>query len=334
MKSSMWGSNETKHFYSLDPSTILKAVDNLGFRSTGRCLALNSLENRVYEVEIERNEEDIKSPSDAFVIVKFYRPGRWTREQILEEHEFLLELKEAEIPVIAPIVINDSTLFEDTSNSLFYALFPKQGGRIPDEFSPDELMQLGRLMARMHQIGKKHKAVHRLTITPEIYGLANLEYLLNSEKIPRHLEKDYESVVKDICTEASKRFQNKFIQRIHGDCHKGNILSGREGFFLVDFDDMVMGPPVQDIWLILPGRDQDSMIDRDILLEGYSSMLDFDYSSLNLIEPLRALRFIHFSSWIGKRFEDESFKRAFPFYGTDRYWQEQIHDLRDQLNFF
>lgn len=330
----MWGEEETKHFIALDPSTILKAVDKVGFRSTGRCLALNSLENRVFEVEIEVDEDKVKSPSDRFVVVKFYRPGRWSFEQIKDEHDFLLELKEAEIPVIAPFVIKGESLFTDLESSLFYAIFPKQGGRIPDEFQPEELLQLGRLLARMHQVGRRRKAPHRLALTPDIYGRKNLEYLLSSGKIPPHFQKSYQSVVETICLETSKRFEGKLIQRIHGDCHKGNILWGRDGFFLVDFDDMVMGPPVQDMWLILPGRDQDSLIDREILIEGYTSMLDFDQSSLNLIEPLRALRFIHFASWIGKRFDDESFKRAFPFYGTDRYWEEQIQDLRDQLNFF
>ncbi len=329
----MWGEVETKHFYDLDPTVILKAVDDLGFRSTGRCLALNSLENRVYEVEIEVDEENVQSASDRFVVIKFYRPGRWTEEQIREEHQFLWELKDAEIPVVAPLKIQNETLFK-LDDGILYTVFPKQGGRIPDEFQDEELMQLGRLLARLHQVGRGKQALHRLHITPQMYGRKNLEYLLSSKLIPAHLEKNYASIVETICLESEKLFMNKFIQRLHGDCHKGNILWGRDGLSLVDFDDMVVGPCVQDLWLVLPGRDQESIIQRDILLEGYTSMLDFDYSSLKLIEPLRALRFIHFSSWIGKRYQDESFKRAFPFYGTDKYWEEQIHDLRDQLNFF
>lgn len=329
----MWGEVETKHFYDLDPTVILKAVDDLGFRSTGRCLALNSLENRVYEVEIEVDEDKVQSASDRFVVIKFYRPGRWTEQQIREEHQFLWELKDAEIPVVAPLKIQNETLFK-LDDGILYTVFPKQGGRIPDEFQDEELMQLGRLLARLHQVGRGQQAHHRLHITPQMYGRKNLEYLLSSKLLPPHLEKSYASIVETICVESEKLFANKFIQRLHGDCHKGNILWGRDGLSLVDFDDMVVGPCVQDLWLVLPGRDQESMIQRDILLEGYTSMLDFDYSSLKLIEPLRALRFIHFSSWIGKRYQDESFKRAFPFYGTDKYWEEQIHDLRDQLNFF
>jgi Ser/Thr protein kinase RdoA (MazF antagonist) len=328
MSEYVWGDQETQYFYEIGPEDILKAVDCLGLRSTGRILQLNSLENRVYQVEIELEEEST-NPSDHFVIIKFYRPGRWTKNQILDEHTFLFDLREQEIPVIAPLKINGTSLFE--LKSIYYALFPKKGGRIPDEFDEEASLNLGRLLGRVHLVGAKAVSQYRIKMNPDTFGKQNIQFLLDKKLIHPQIETSYLKTWEGIEKLISPLFQNLTIQRIHGDCHRGNILYAKDGFSLVDFDDMVMGPKVQDLWLIFPGRDEETLKLRDEFLIGYDEFNNFDYSSLKLIEPLRTLRFIHFSAWIGKRIDDPSFQRAFPYYGTIEYWNGQLKDLQDQL---
>lgn len=325
----VWGNAETQFFYQLNPETILSSIDGLGFRTTGRCMALNSMENRVYEIEIE-TESSIAS--EHFLIAKFYRPGRWTKEQILEEHEFLKELQAEEIPVIAPIEINGETLFSVPSHNLYFCIFPKQGGRAPQDMNEQMLQILGRLLARMHNVGAVKKAQHRLHITPDTFGRQNLEFLLKSKAIPFHHENSYKSLVEQICNVSDPLFKNIEMHRIHGDCHWGNVIYREDrGAFFIDFDDMLMGPAVQDIWLLVPGDDEYAVRDRQTMIDAYNSMRGFDSKSLRLIEPLRSLRMIHFAAWITKRWEDPAFKQAFPFYGTEQYWGNQIQDLTNQL---
>lgn len=330
----MFGTGATQHFYTLGPDTILNSVEKFGFRTTGRVLTLNSMENRVYEVEIEVDEKSLKSASDKFKIIKFYRPGRWTKEQILEEHEFLFDLEEAEIPVISPLKCEGVSVFEDESLGIYFSVFKKQGGRMLDELNEESAAYFGRTLARLHQVGKIKKANHRLKITPENYGIKNLDFILENKLMPHYLEHKYADVVKAIVKKSTPLFNENLYQRIHGDCHRGNILYGTQGLFLVDFDDMVMGPTVQDLWLMIPGIDDEAKKQRDWILDAYETLNHFDYSTLKLIEPLRALRMIHFSAWIGKRYSDPAFKRHFPQYETEHYWNEQIMDLTDQLNSF
>jgi len=329
----MWGDKETQFFYDLSPDRILDAVDAHGFRTTGRCLALNSMENRVHEVEIESPFCPTENPtrSDYFAITKFYRPGRWTQEQILEEHKFLKDLEESEVPIIAPIERAGKTLFKCAETDLLYAIFPKKGGRNPDELDTDQLERLGRLLARLHSVGKQHLAQHRLKLGPASYGQQNLDFILAGKHIPAYLESNYKDLVKILLDRITPMFKNVINQRIHGDCHWGNLIWDEQQFTFIDFDDMVSGPPVQDIWLLLPGRDDETKKKRDIFLNAYETFFHFENSSLKLIEPLRALRFIHFSAWIAKRWEDPAFKLAFPHFGSDHYWNEQILDIRDQL---
>lgn len=321
------------NFYELTPERILTAVERLGFRCTGRCLALNSMENRVYEVEIELPEgSEALSRFDSFRVVKFYRPGRWSKEQIQEEHNFLFDLLQSDIPVVAPEKsADDETILEDPETGMFFSVFPKFGGRVPDELSDEQAERIGRLLARLHTVGAAKDAPSRLRLTPQTYGLDNLEFLLRGNFLPKELAASYKATVEQLCAIVSPWFKGIATQRIHGDCHFSNILWGQDGPFLLDFDDMVVGPPVQDLWLLIPGRDEESSRILSVMLSGYEQMRHFDRSTLRLIEPLRSLRLIHYSAWIARRWEDPAFKRAFPHFETATYWNEQLADLRDQL---
>jgi Ser/Thr protein kinase RdoA (MazF antagonist) len=341
-----WGDAQTRFFFELTPDRVLEAVEALGLRCSGRCTALNSFENRVYEIELEEDDESSdRSASAVFArrrVVKFYRPGRWSREQILEEHEFLLDLKKAEIPVVAPIEFEvgpdgAQTLHVAKDSGIFYALFPKVGGRAPDELQDDQLRWIGRLLARIHSVGALKPAPHRIEISPETYGRKNLASLLEGNWIPLEFVARYKEVVEEICALSDELFSTLLnggvsaIHRIHGDCHLGNLLWNQNGPFFLDFDDMVRGPAVQDIWLLVPGRDEEAIRQRQILLEGYEEMREFNFLTLRLIEPLRALRFVHYSAWIARRWSDPAFPAAFPQFGTHRYWQEQLRDLEELL---
>ena len=326
-----WGNEQTKHFYALEPGRILDAVEQqTNLRCTGRAMALNSMENRVYELEIETDTEP-QTPADRYRIAKFYRPGRWTLSQIAEEHQFLLDLKQAEIPAVAPLQLaNGSTVATLADEEIHFAVFPKVGGRSPDELSPQDLQIVGRLLARLHRVGASKKATDRIDLSTDSYGRANLKFLLDSNLIPKHLENNFKETCVALFSAAEPLWEKSTAQRIHGDAHLGNLLHGRQGFFWVDFDDMVTGPPVQDIWLMIPGRDDYAKNQLRHLLEGYEQMNHFNRSSLALIEVLRALRLIHFAAWIGRRWSDPSFPAAFPDYGSSGYWDELLRDLTRQ----
>jgi len=327
-QSNLWGNEATKFFFELSPDLVLKTVDQLGFKTTGRVMAMNSMENRVYEVEIE---SESNHPSDHSKIIKFYRPGRWSKDQIQDEHDFLFDLSEFELPVIAPLLFDEQSLFSLPEENLFYTLFPKQGGRAPDEFTPDEIEQVGRLIARLHNVGSLKNASHRLSLNPEIYLKSNLDYLIGQKIIPAHYELSYKTALESIYKLCHDSFKNVTNIRLHGDCHLGNILRREETFHLIDFDDMVMGPSIQDLWLLLPGRDEYAEALRGHLLQGYGSLRDFNYEELRLTEILRTLRMINYSAWISKRYDDPAFKQAFPFFESPNYWEGQVNDLREQI---
>jgi len=329
MSQSVWGDKQTEFFFSLTPEIILNAIEKLGLRVTGRCLALNSMENRVYEIEIVTDNET-DCVSDQFVIAKFYRPGRWSRNQILEEHSFLNELKEDEIPVIAPLKFEGKTLFLDDTTGLHYCLFPKKGGRMAYEMTEEQLEIVGRMLARIHNVGGSKESEHRLKINLETFAMSNLNYLLENKIIPTHLETQYKNNVEELCHISAPYFEGVQNIRIHGDCHWGNIITRDSEIFFIDFDDMLVGPAVQDIWLVVPGDDEYSVRRRNILLDAYETMRSFDYRTLKMVEPLRALRFIHFSAWIAKRWEDPAFKNAFAQFGETHYWDTQTRDLNEQ----
>ena len=322
--------SETQFFYSLQPDRVLDAVEASGFRCTGRTFPLNSMENRVYEIELDVPPETIKSPSERFIVAKFYRPGRWSREQLLEEHEFLLDCARHDVEVVAPILDENGESLREMKEGIFYAVFRKQGGRIEQELGDEDLARMGRLIGRLHNIGGIREAEHRLRIGVETYGTGNIQFLRESGIIPPDYEPHYIRYAEMICEHSVPLFEGLNVQRIHGDCHAGNVLWGSNGPALVDFDDMLTGPPVQDIWLLIPGRDADSRQKLEMLLEGYEQMRPFDRRTLRLIEPLRALRIIHFASWIARRWDDPAFKAFFPHFGTDQYWREQVEILSQQ----
>ncbi len=325
MQKDMWGAGPTEFFYQLDPNAILNNIEALGLKTNSRLLQCASMENRVYEIELDDSSSFYEQ--NPHLITKFYRPGRWSLEQIQEEHDFLMELKEHEVDVVAPYQIEGKSVFT-SKEGIFFALFPRQAGRAMDEWNEETIAIIGRTLGRMHQIGKSKKAKHRLQLDVATYGINNLNFLKNI--VPSDFFTPLEQVALQIFAKAEILYKGIALQRVHGDCHQGNILF-RDKIFLIDFDDMVIAPSVQDIWMVVPGRDDESKELRMQLLENYETMCDFDYRELRLIEVLRSLRMIHFAAWIGKRYEDEAFKRNFPDYNSPKYWGELIYDLREQL---
>ena len=309
-------------FFALTPDHVLAAVEQAGQRTTGLCYALNSLENRVYEVEQDDGSR---------VVAKFYRPGRWSRETILDEHRLLLALADMEIPVCAPLEFPAGGTLATNEDGIFFALFPRTGGRSPDELTEDELGQLGRLLARIHNVSSSLKLQHRKALTPETYGTECLKGLIERDQLSINVKQAYSEAVHMLVQEAQTRWQGVDTFAVHGDCHKGNLLRGRQGWFFLDFDDMATGPAVQDVWLLLPARPQDCPREVEALIAGYEQFRTFPRASLRLVEALRGLRYVHYAAWVGRRWEDPSFPRAFPDWGTDSYWQRQINDIYDQV---
>lgn len=316
-------SSRSDFFFHLTPDIIIKAIEVSGLEPTGHCMALNSYENRVYDLRLE---------DGTHVVSKFYRPGRWTREQILEEHEFLRELKEDEIPVCAPLPFPDGITLHEIEGIL-YAIWPRTGGRVPDELSDEVLGMLGRLLARIHNMGAVKKAPHRISLTGGTYGLEPLAFLEENNFLPSHCRERYAGAVKKIVEIYESLRADVPFQRIHGDCHLGNLLHGSEGWFFLDFDDFLTGPAVQDVWMLVPARDREGLRQREIFLEAYRQFRDFETSWLRLIEPLRALRYIRYAAWIARRWDDPAFPAAFPHFGTVSYWEEETADLEDQLDY-
>ncbi len=330
----MSANDPTQYFFELTPDRVLQSVEASGLRCTGRCAALNSFENRVYEVELDSEWVTERPPWERpdRRVAKFYRPGRWTEQQILEEHQFLADLVEAEVPAIAPVPFPDGrTLHRTREGGIWYAVFPKVGGRAPDEFSDEQLLRVGRLLGRIHNVGASRDAPHRIRLTPETYGTENLEFLLQNGFIPLECRGRYEKAAREIIRRIAPRFEGVPVHRVHGDCHPGNLLWNTHGLFFLDLDDMVVAPAAQDLWLLIPGRDREAMRQRELILEGYGEMRAFDRSTLGLIEGLRALRFIHYTAWIARRWKDPAFPEAFPEFGSHPYWVGETADLEEQL---
>ncbi len=327
---SPWGA-ETRHFHLLSPDHVMHAAETWGKRLSGRVLTLNSLENRVYDVELAGKVDFGKGFSSTHVILKFYRPGRWSKEQILEEHRFLQTLVEFEVPVVAPIEINHQTLHLHSETNLWYALFPKVQGRLKDELMKEEVEQVGRLIGRIHNIGPMGKFNERITLHPKNFIDAN-KTLLTTTKPVEHLSfRHYLDLLDQLSQFIKPLFSSLTLQRLHGDFHRGNIVWTEAGPMAVDFDDCLTGPVEQDLWLLFPGKDSYSISDRERFLSSYQEMTRKEFLKMNLTEALRAMRMVHFNAWIAKRWEDHSFQRVFPQFTSANYWDQELIDLRVQI---
>ncbi len=316
-------------FYNLTPHLALESIEAQGFKPTGRYAQLNSYENRVFSIEVENeNLNDLNQNEFYTLIAKFYRPGRWSKEAIQEEHDFLLELKSDGIPAVAPILINEKSIF--LTGEIFTSLFPKQKGRLPQELKLDELKAVGTLLARLHNIGAKKKALNRPSIGAESFGDKSLDIL--DSIISNEVHTRYFNAAEDILDFLDERLDPSKYLRIHGDCHKGNILQtdpikGSKEYFFVDFDDFCNGPAVQDFWFLLSG-DQDEK-EQNALLDGYLKLRNFDKNDLELIPGLRGLRMIYYSAWIAMRWEDPSFKLVFENFHSYNYWAQATDNLEE-----
>ncbi|WP_417583663.1 serine/threonine protein kinase [Nitrincola sp.] len=312
-------------FETLTPDFILDAIDAQGFITDGRILALNSYENRVYQVGIEE-----QTP----LIAKFYRPGRWSDTQILEEHQFCYELEEQELSVVTP-------LKNGQGESLLHyqdfrlALFPRRGGRAPDLDNPDHLFQLGHTLGRMHMVGAARPFIERPVLDLASFGYNSIE-LIARDFMPASLREAYLSLTRDLMQKietAFALFDDITFIRVHGDCHGGNLLWRDDVAHFVDFDDARMAPAMQDLWMLLSENDRhERELQLAEVLAGYQEFADFDPRELHLVEPLRTLRMLHYSAWLARRWQDPAFPLSFPWFNTERYWGEHILQLREQLS--
>lgn len=310
-------------YANLTPDLVLDAVESLGLLTDGRLLALNSYENRVYQIGIED-----ATPT----IAKFYRPGRWSDAAILEEHAFTLTLAEREIPAVPPSVIAGRTLHE--FGGYRFSLTPRRGGRTPELEDERVLEWLGRYLGRIHAVGASAPFAHRPTLDIASFGTESRDFLLAHDWIPPDLLPAYASVVEQAleCVRAcNARAGAPRHIRLHGDCHPGNLLWTDAGPHFVDFDDARMGPAIQDLWMLLAGERAEMSRQLAAVLAGYEDFHEFDPRELHLIEALRTLRILHHSAWLARRWQDPAFPLAFPWFGTQHYWQNHILELREQI---
>ena len=314
-------------YNALTPDVVLQAIEQLGLEPGGRMLALNSYENRVYRIELENG---------APVVVKFYRPHRWPDAAIREEHDFSQELAASDIPVVPPTAFNGDTLHcINTGGSDFrYAVFALHGGRWPDLEQRDDLIWMGRFIGRIHSVGARQTFAHRHSIDIARMGAASSDYLLAKHFIPDHLIDAYQSLSADLLDQIAACFERAgdFTPiRLHGDCHRGNVLWTEGGPHFVDFDDCCNGPAIQDLWMLLSGEREEMTAQLCDLLEGYSDFAEPELSQLHLIEALRSLRMMHYAAWLARRWTDPAFPQAFPWFNTVNYWEQHILELREQL---
>ncbi len=313
----------THPYAALTPDAVLDALEAMGVRGDGRLLALGSYENRVYQIW-----RDDGPP----VVAKFYRPGRWSDEQIREEHAFVAELALREIPVVAPLAPDGETLH--VCGGFRVAVYPKCGGRAPELEDRATLEWLGRFLGRIHAVGALSPFRCRPALDVESFGVAPRDFLLSHGFIPADLVPAWTSIAAlalDGVRRAYDRAGDVRLLRLHGDCHAGNVLWTDAGPHFVDFDDARTGPAVQDLWMLLAGDRAAMAQSLAAVLDGYEDFAEFDPRELHLVEALRTLRLIHYSAWIALRWDDPAFPAAFPWFGTQRYWQDRILELREQV---
>lgn len=307
--------------FSFSPDTILDLVEeSLDISCTNVVMQLNSYINRVYELLGTEGEKRI---------IKFYRQGRWSGEAIAEEHRFLQQLQEKDIPVAVPLFLKDGTTL-GRYNEIYFAIFPKFGGRTSDEFNDEQWYELGRLLARSHNIGAVFDGKNRAIMHPEKSSMEQLHFLLESDLIPAEVRKEFEQTVLAFIKEATPCFTGREVIHIHGDCHFSNILQRPgDALALIDFDDFAVGPPVQDLWMLLPDSIENSMYEVEMFLEGYEMFRSFDMGSLGLVESLRGMRFIHYMAWCAFQAVEDGNVVVMENFGTSSYWKQEIADLKD-----
>jgi Ser/Thr protein kinase RdoA (MazF antagonist) len=310
-------------FHALSPDAVLDALASIGLHGDGRLLALNSYENRVYQVGIE---------DAAPLVVKFYRPSRWSDAAIHEEHQFVHALHTQEIPVVPPLLIASTTLHSYQQHR--FAVFARQGGRAPELDQNGVLQWIGRFLGRIHAVGASESFAERPALDPQTFGEQARDWLLQSDLIPAELHESWSVISRQAIDAVHRCYQRAGdirLIRLHGDCHIGNVLWTDAGPHFVDFDDSRTGPALQDLWMLLSGERAHMVRQLSDLLSGYEDFREFDQRELYLLEALRTLRLLHYSAWIGMRWNDPAFPSAFPWFGTVRYWQDRILELREQV---
>ncbi|XQW85001.1 serine/threonine protein kinase [Thalassotalea piscium] len=307
-------------FSSLSPDCILDGIETTGITVDSGLLALNSYENRVYQFS---DYDGVK------YVTKFYRPQRWSEAQIREEHEFAFELIEHELPIVAPLKIDNESLFEH--QGYYFAIYPCRGGRIFEVDNLDQLEWMGRFLGRIHAISAQKTFVHRPTFNSQEFLQDAQQIIRESDFVPKSLTLPFFTILEQVIALASEQYRPSTDIRLHGDCHAGNILWRDEGPHFVDLDDCRMGPAIQDLWMMLSGDRQQQTIQLDTLLMGYEEFYSFDTKQLALIESLRSMRVVNYMAWLSKRWQDPAFPHNFPWFNTERYWEQQILMLKEQF---
>lgn len=320
----MENDNNPLDFSALDPTLIIDAVESLELLSDARIFPLNSYENRVYQIGLE---SDIPKR----IIGKYYRPNRWTDEQILEEHSFTQELADLEIPVVAPLLFNQQSLHY--FKGYRFTLYPYRGGRVAELDNVQHLEWIGRFMGRIHLAGASKAFKYRPTISIDDFAVSSADYLLKNNFIPDYLRDAYQSLTTDLIKLLQQRFDSVTYKtlRLHGDCHSGNILWTDAGPHFVDFDDCRTGPAIQDLWMLLSGDSHEQQEQLNHVLDGYFEFAELSPKELQLVEPLRCLRLMHYARWLAQRWTDPAFPMNFPWFNTTNYWEQHVLELREQF---
>lgn len=313
-------------FSTLQPDLILDALQHCQLDVSSGLLALNSYENRVYQFSAYQPG---KSVAEKWV-VKFYRPQRWSEQQLLEEHAFAFELVAADIPVVAPLIINGQSLQQYAG--YYFALYPSRGGRTLEIDNDEHLAMLGRFLGRLHQVGRSRTFTHRPAFSIDSHLRASQQTLAELPLIPAYLRPAFDTALQQVIDQAAAQYQPTDITRLHGDCHAGNLFYIEQGPFFVDLDDCRMGPPIQDLWMMLSGDKAEQRDTLQLMLDEYEQFCEFDPAQLRLIEPLRAMRMVHYMAWLARRWQDPAFPMNFPWFATDKYWEQQCLALKEQLS--
>ena len=314
--------NSPQSFFNLTPDQVLDAIESVGIQPEAALLALNSYENRVYQFR----DYDLKK-----FVVKFYRPQRWSDEQILEEHNFSLQLAAGEIPVIPPMIFSGQSLLK--FNGFRFSIFECRGGRAPELDDEKVLTWIGRFIGRIHAIGESQTFDVRPELTINAFAEQSVEFLLAADFIPSHILPAYQAITEQLIDISQHKFADLGSYdriRLHGDCHPSNVLWTDDGPHFVDFDDARTGPAVQDLWMLINDASNRELWNK--LLQGYEDFMEFDDRQFKIVEPLRTIRMIHYSAWLARRWDDPSFKHNFPWFNTNRYWEEHILSLKEQLS--